>query len=303
MKKNIVTLHSLLCCFLFSALLVSCGNKELSDANYNLLETEKILKEYANFHNNGLDYMKSDVQSPNVRCTQETLMASLGKYVADVYGKDDANKIIQTITPIEEDFFSGKVPGQTKRKSGIRSNISNSLAIEAANECLNNIELRLNKIKEDSILDNKSLLGELHAIIISTYNNYVKLCASELDKQELSQALGVLYGSIEYWTTSSNIKAWSAIRGEKEEHESGKRLTIRKNNSNDDNKGDNKGGDKDKNKDEEKSDKELSTAEYIMVLAAADTLGTALGAGVASGPAAVAASAAAAIYFEPKKTN
>lgn len=42
----------------------------------------------------------------------------------------------------------------------------------------------------------------------------------------------------------------------------------------------------------------LSKAEYITVVAAADTAGSFLGAAVASGPAAVAASAAAALYFD-----
>lgn len=49
---------------------------------------------------------------------------------------------------------------------------------------------------------------------------------------------------------------------------------------------------------ENKNSKKLSKVDYITVVAAADTAGSFLGAAVASGPAAVAASAAAALYFD-----
>lgn len=56
-------------------------------------------------------------------------------------------------------------------------------------------------------------------------------------------------------------------------------------------------GNKEKDKDK---NKKLSRKEYIEVVAAADVAGSYLGAGIASGPAAIAASAAAALYFDVK---
>lgn len=50
-------------------------------------------------------------------------------------------------------------------------------------------------------------------------------------------------------------------------------------------------------KDDKKEDKKLSKAEYIQVVAAADAAGAFLGAAIASGPAAILASATAALYF------
>lgn len=47
-----------------------------------------------------------------------------------------------------------------------------------------------------------------------------------------------------------------------------------------------------------KEDKKLSKAEYIQVVAAADAAGAFLGTAIASGPAAILASATAALYFD-----
>ena len=50
-------------------------------------------------------------------------------------------------------------------------------------------------------------------------------------------------------------------------------------------------------KDDKKEDKKLSKKEYLEVIAAADTVGAFLGIAIASGPAAIAASAAAALII------
>ena len=51
-------------------------------------------------------------------------------------------------------------------------------------------------------------------------------------------------------------------------------------------------------KEDKKEDKKLSKKEYLEVIAAADTVGAFLGIAIASGPAAIAASAAAALYYD-----
>lgn len=100
----------------------------------------------------------------------------------------------------------------------------------------------------------------------------------------LAKSLGVLYGSIEYWTNSDNVNSWSKIYIEDQENTHSKIATTKSKRM--------------KKAKENKDSKKLSKADYITVVAAADTAGSFLGAAVASGPAAVAASAAAALYFD-----
>ncbi len=171
---------------------------------------------------------------------------------------------------------------------------------------MNKISIRLKDFNDDEIFDNKQLLNELHGIIIKMYNKSLEECSSKDEEQELSQAIGVLYGSIEYWMVSRNMKSWGDIHIEEVECKGSQPAKTKRNDKGGDNKGndkgDNKGNDKgDKKEHNKEDDKKLSTAEFITTLAAADALGAYLGGGIASGPAAVAASAAAGIYFDTKK--
>lgn len=170
--------------------------------------------------------------------------------------------------------FNGDIPSLTRT----RSSISTNTAIEASNECLDKIRTHLNTFKDNEIFDNKLLLEDLHLIISQTYDKYVQKCNSDIEKQTLAQALGVLYGSIEYWTNSKNVESWSKFEMDENEVLSSEQKAIKK----DDNK-------KDK---EKKDDKKVSKVEYFTVVAAADTAGSFLGAAIASAPAAVA------LYFD-----
>lgn len=283
MKQKLVILLSIIFTFIFATHLSSCSNNESNDILPNNSKSEEILQKYARFHNSGLDYIKYEAKKTSDKYTQKHLEAALGNYVISVYGKNNANKIIKQIAPMEELTFNGNIPSLPQLT---RSNDSpnNSLAVEAANECMNKITNYLKTFKDNEIFDNKFLLSDLHTIIIRTYNDYASKSNSDKEKEMLAQSLGVLYGSIEYWTNSDNVNSWSKIDIEASENTHSKITTTK-----------NKVMKKAK---ENKNSKKLSKVDYITVVAAADTAGSFLGAAVASGPAAVAASAAAALYFD-----
>lgn len=226
-----------------------------------------------------MDYIKYDAQRTSENFTQEYLEKMLENYVISIYGKDNAYKIIQEIAPVEKLILNGNIPSLAQTRSSASTNI----AIAAANECMDKIKSHLNKFKDDEIFDNNSLLEELHLIITQTYDTFLKKCGSDEERLSLSQSLGVLYGSIEYWTNSDNVVSWSKL---KKDNNSG---TYSGTTSNSKLPMKNRA---------RSSSRKLSKQEYITVVAAADTAGSFLGAAIASGPAAVAASAAAALYFD-----
>lgn len=293
MKQKLFILQAFIITCIFTVLQISCNNEEQSEDNSVFSKSEEILKKHARFHNSGLDYIKLDVMRNTEICTKNHLDSLLTQYVANAYNKHDAHKIMRQIAPMESNAFNGNIPSLEQ----IRGNASTNIAIKAANECMGKISNHLNTFRDEDIFDNKSLLNELHTIIINTYNAYIEKCSSEEEAQTLEQSLGVLYGSIEYWTNSENVESWSNINIE--ENKESNSNTV-----NNVSKVITKAEDKDKKdktdkKDETKQEtKKLSKAEYIAVVAAADTAGSFLGAAIASGPAAVAASAAAALYFE-----
>lgn len=265
------------------------------------------MKRYADIHNSGLDYIKSDAQRTTNRFTQKYLHGVLEKYVISIYGKDDAHKIMQEIAPMENLVFNGHIPSltnissltntpslrQTSSNSSNSSSSQTNIAIAAANECMDKIKNHLNAFHDENIFDNKYLLEDLHTIISKTYEIYVQKCSSDIEKQSLAQSLGVLYGSIEYWTNSENVEYWSRIKMENEnssEYVSNSTRAPKKEDKKDDK--------KDDKKEDKKEDKKLSKKEYLEVIAAADTVGAFLGIAIASGPAAIAASAAAALYYD-----
>ncbi len=279
MKLNDKNFPGLIIAFIFAVVFVSCSNEEQTIIRNNTSTSANILCEYANIHNSGLDYIKSEVQKNHNKCTKKHLNEVLDEYVIGVYGKDSAQKIMQEIAPIEKRLFNGNIPSLAQTRGSVITNIANT----AANECMDKIKNHLSDFEDDEIFDNKHLLEELHLIICKTYGAYVSKCSSDTEKQNLVQALGVLYGSIEYWTNSENVDYWSKIKMENDEDISSEYVYTR-------------GTTENTKKDE--SSKKLSKADYITVIAAADTAGSFLGAAIASGPAAVAASAAAALYFD-----
>lgn len=274
-------LLGLILALLFTALFISCNNEVQGSSNSDVLKTSEILKENGNIHNSGLDYIKNNALKTNNKCTQQYIGEVLGEYVRSIYDKDEANKIIQEIVPVQKQVFK-HIPSLSQT----RSSNSTNMAMFATNESMNKIKQHLASFSNDEVFDNKKILDDLHLLICQTYEIYVKKCNSNDEKQALAQSLGVLYGSIEYWTNSENVEFWSKYKMDKNGKLSSKNLLNTRGKGN-------KEKDKDKNK-------KLSRKEYIEVVAAADVAGSYLGGGFASAPAAVAASAAAALYFDVK---
>lgn len=276
MKLKSFILLGLIPTFIFTALFISCSSEEQNNIS------SETLKKYANIHNSGLDYIKSDVQRTQNICTPKYLNEVLEKYTSSIYSKEDVHKIMQEIALDKKLIFNGHIPSLAQTRSSISTNI----ALEACNECMDKIKNHLNAFKDDEIFDNKYLLEDLHVIINKVYDLYIQKCNSDIEKQTLAQSLGVFYGSIGYWSNSENVESWSKIEIEKTTEYSSNNIRKIKDG-------------KQKKKNQEKK-KELSKKEYLEAMAAADVAGAYLGAAIASGPLAVAASAAAALYFDVK---
>lgn len=272
-------LSGLILALFFTALFISCNNEGQSNFSTDVLKTSEILKENGSIHNSGLDYIKNNALKTNNKCTQQYIGEVLGEYVRSIYDKEEAQKIMQEIEPVQKLVFKEHVA--TLRQT--RSSSSINIAIAATKECMDKIKHHLASFSNDEVFDNKKILDDLHLLISQTYEEYVNKCNSDLEKQALVQSLGVLYGSIEYWTNSENVVFWSKYKMEENGGLSSGYVPNTRG--------------KEKNEGKEK-DKKLSRKEYIEVVAAADVVGSFLGAAVASGPAAIAASAAAALYFD-----
>lgn len=280
----------------------SCTSREQDENVSRLSNSESVLQKYASEHNDGLDYIKSDMEKAAGLYTMNRMDSVFKEYIASQYGKGQASEILKNILPVKERVINGDIPSlkQTRSTNDSYGN-ANTVALQALNDCMKKIDYYLNGIPEDKLFDNSSVLSKLHSIIKESYVQYSGQCKSDDDFEVLAQTLGVLYGSIEYWTNSYNVDFWSKIITVGDEDISPEpTLAPSKSDKKDDKKGDGKGNDKDKGKDK-KDDKELSTSEWIQTVAAADAIGAILGGGAASGPAAVAASAAAAAYFDVKK--
>ena len=139
----------------------------------------------------------------------------LEEFIVYQYGKEDATEILRTIRPMKRRMLNGNILSLKMNrisKENDFANQENVFAKEALNECMDKISKHLNRFNEEDVFDNKSLLKDLHVIINATYSIYAKKCNSDIDAEALVQTLGVLYGSIEYWTNSSNVKFWSKIK-------------------------------------------------------------------------------------------
>lgn len=266
----------------------SCTNNEHDYTDLRISKPNESLIKYASLHNLGLEYIINDAKGVSGNFTKENFKVALEKYVIGVYGKEKSKDIIYEISSMEDFVLSGNIPSLNQTRSAVSD--TNALAVEAANVCLDKISVHLNNFRNNEILDNNHLLDEMHVIIDKTYNEYSKKCSSDNEMLALNQALGVLYGSVEYWVNSKNVSEWAELKLEDDSNSSPSSSLENKSKDGKDNKKD------DKNKKEDK--KKVSVKEFVTIMAAADTLGAFLGAGIASSPAAIAASAAAALYYE-----
>lgn len=273
---------------------VSCSNNEQNSFSYSdSASNETELMMYANLHNFGLNYIKSDVEKTYGLYTKKRLDSVFCEFVNYQYGKNDAGRILKEIDSMKELLFSGNVSSllQTRgSKIDGFTNQVNALALDALNECMTKISDCLSVVPENELLDNKYLLDELHAIINKTYIIYANKCNSDVDSKVLVQTLGVLYGSIEYWTNSYNVSSWVNIKMHDDRNTCAPKFA---NGKDDDDK---------KEEEEDDEDKKLPMNEWIEVVAAADAtglvMGSPVGGGIGAGALAVAASAAVAIYYD-----
>lgn len=166
----------------------------------------------------------------------------------------------------------------------------NPLAQKALNECIVKISECLNNTSEDNLFDNDRLLQEMHSVITRVYIAYTDNDASAVDLQAVTQTLGVLYGSVKYWTNSCNVEFWTNVDNNDKSTDVSGPLSRGNADNNKDNK---KDGDKEKEDEQQKDDKTLSKSDYIMTVAAADAIGS-----MWCGAGAVLASGAAALYFD-----
>lgn len=272
----------------------SCNAREYDEVNIEQASLAQELQAYAKVHNAGLEYIKSDAESTSQSYTTNRLDSVFEAWVAKQYGRNEANEILQQISPITTELLNGSQPslGQT-RSVRVRNSTHeiNPLVQQALDDCMRQISRELSNTPDAKIFDNQTLLKKLHHIITLTCTNYSNSAKSPLEIQALKETLGVLYGSIEYWTNSHNAKFWSTMRIEQKQPSKTLINTGRFT--------------KEHKKDEPNKNKkiELTKEEWIAVVAEADAAGAAIGmgfGGVGGGALAAAASAAAALYYDVK---
>lgn len=281
MKQQFLKLTKVILSTILIIQFISCNNKTQDEISFYDSESEKTLQKHANIHNFGLEYIKIEAKEASDVFTKGSLDSVFRELVIWQYGKREADVILQQIAPFKELVFSGNIPLISRTKNNVANNITdqaNAFALEALRECMGNISNHLKGFGEDEIFDNKSLLNDLHNIICHSYSIYAKQCSSDINAKALSQTLGVLYGSLEYWTNSNNVEYWSKIYLEEEEKtESCVTFSATKATEN-----------------EDTDDRTLSKSEWLQTVAAAD----AIGAATSGGALAAACSAAAALYFD-----
>lgn len=285
MKQKIVLIAGTILTAIAVALFASCDNKEQDEIRFEDSEAPSVLIENANIHNQGLDYIKQDIlKNPGV-CSSFRLDSIFREFVNHKYGMEKAENILSEIAPVTKLMFNGYVPSFNSRNEEEEgfTNKANVYALEALKVSMGKISEHLSNFNENEIFDNGQLLESLQNIITETYSSYVAQSGSEADADALNKAMGVLYGSIEYWTNSDNVEIWTHISVD-----SGSLTKVIANSENVMTRGD----------DETKGKKVLTRKEWLEVVAAADAIGALLGIGVASTPAAAAASAAVALYYD-----
>lgn len=262
---------------------VSCSSNEQDNISVSNSETMNTLLKYGNIHNSGLDFIKSDAETNSYDYSKSRLDSVFCEWVSSQYGNKEAKQYLLELSSTKDQLINGNVLTLNNTRSneeGILLENVNSTALKALTECITKISNHLAQYDNDKIFDNSRLLNELHSIIKDTHSVYTHICSSDIDAKAVDETLGVLYGSIEYWSNSSNVHAWSKIRLAEENNNSLAKVQKKE---------------KSKNPSEEKEEKEekLSKAEFIGVVGGADGIGALIG-----GPAAVIASAVAALSFD-----
>lgn len=268
-----------------SAMFVSCNSDVTSESSSGNLGSEHEMLKYAEDHNSGLDFFKQQAENNTYVFPQNHLDSLFKEWVMCQYGKERANEISQHIFSVEETALNGDFPSLAKTRSMGGTAFGgdvNSLSLDALEDCMRSISNEFEKYKESAIFDNIALLEKLHSIIGNTYLAYSEKCISDVEKKGIMITLGVLYGSIEYWTNSDNVDAWSRMQlitndGSPSNVASitSKRIV--------------------KSKEVKKNDgRTLPKSEWVQTVCAAD----AAGAAIAGPEAGLAASAAAALYFD-----
>lgn len=278
-------------------LVISCTNQEqdilITDGHH----SEAILKQYGDIHNSGLDFIVADAEASSTVYSKDRIQTVYDKWVLKQYGKANGAAILRRIDSDKELAFDGIFPKQhILNRSCIETddftNKANPLAHAALNECLDKISNHLKHIDENNLFDNEALLDDLHVHIINTYEDYAKKCSGDDNAKALEETLGVLYGSIEYWTNSKNVKAWSEITLKDEVSGVSSRSTEKE--------GEKKKPeikDTEDKKDEIKKTEDkttLSKFDWIMIVSAADAAGASIGTPALGG----ACSAAVGLYFD-----
>lgn len=279
MKQKFSIFMGVFLMLVLTAQLVACSNNEQDEISYNGLQTANVLQKYADAHNLGLDYIKLDAEKVSGVYTKTRLDSVFENFVDFQYGNDNSMKQLDKVSTIKELVFNGVIPSLVRARSSnldVFTEQANTVALNALKDCMANIANYLHNVHGDDLFDNDVLLDELHDIIGKSYIVNVKKCNSCLDRNALAQTLGVLYGSIEYWTNSSNVEYWTSINMQSDTTNSSINLDNQKPITR-----------------AKKSNKKLSKSEWIQTVAAADAIGA-----LASGPAAVACSAGAALYFD-----
>lgn len=292
MKTKFVILLGMALTALLAGLAISCsGDDGQYDVEQDYTTPEITFMEYANTHNLGLDYIKSEIQKANGFCSKELMESAFEKFMTIRYGETDAVKLCKKIEPVKDLIFNLDLKNVSmSRGNDIDiANQINPVALEAFNKCAKNISNYLAGSSKESLFDNDALLDDLQSIIIETYRAYAQISNSNADTQAVAQVLGVLYGSVEYWTNSENVRFWTNVDAEEFcNYSVNPDLLVPQARA--ENKTEVEDEDEDK-----KEDRELSPSDYIVTVASADAIG-----GLFSGIGAILTSGAAALYFDVK---
>ena len=279
MKQRFFIFMGVILMVVLTIQLVSCSNNEQDEISFNGLQTENILQKYGEQHNLGLDYIKLDAEKVSGIYTKSRLDSVFEDLVVFQYGHDNAKGQLDKASAIKELAFNGTIPCLDRTRCDNIDGFTkqaNAFALKVLKDCMVNIANYLDNVHEDEMFDNDNLLAELHTIIVNNYIVNVKKCNSDIDANALAQTLGVLYGSIEYWTNSDNVECWASINMQSDKIKPSAALYNAKSITR-----------------AQESNKKLSKSEWLQTVAAADAIGA-----LAGGPAAVACSAGAALYFD-----
>lgn len=278
--KKLAFLLTVLFTVITIGILSSCENQEQEEIQIASETSESNLAKYGNIHNQGLDYLKVNLKQSAVSFTAEHLDSVFQEYVRFQSGEKEGEKILTEIHSMKQQVLNGIFPSIEQVRSDKVSTFadnSNPYAGAALNEALIKIKDYLQSVPEDQIIDNQQVIADMQELIYTVNNSYDNQGLTSEDKDAIEQTLGVLYGSVAYWSTSENIQFWSACENNNNEThtraETGKTKKLDTTSKN--------------------TKQKLSVVEFLSVMAAADAIGTMLGP-----EAGVIASTAAALAYD-----